>query len=128
MRGIMLALAVVATMCVPAAWSQSDAPHGDVHLDGAFEVAVFSTSGHTYALVGAAGAIQVVDVTDPHSPVPVSTMTGQVSGFEGMEGVVDIEIMNKSHSTYAVAADYVNGTVWVVDVTDPRSPLLVSRV
>ena len=128
MRGIMLALAIVAVMCVPAAWSQSDAPHGDVYLDGAFEVAVFSTSGHTYALVGAAGAIQVVDVTDPHSPVPVSAVTGQVSGFEGLGGVVDIELMNKSHSTYAIAADYVNGTMWVVDVTDPHSPLLVSRV
>ncbi|MCE2508179.1 MAG: hypothetical protein J4G04_02595 [Nitrosopumilaceae archaeon] len=129
MRGVMLALAViVAAMCVPAAWSQSDAPYEGVHLDGAFEVAVFSAPGHTYALVGAAGAIQVVDVTDPHSPAPVSVITGQMSGFEGMEGVVDIEIMNKSHSTYAIAADYVNGTMWVIDITDPRSPVLVSRV
>ena len=124
----MLALAIVAAMCVPAAWSQSYAQHEDVYLDGAFEVAVFSTSGHTYALVGAAGAIQVVDITDPHSPVSVSAVTGRVSGFEGMGGVVDIEIMNKSHSTYAIAADYVNGTMWVIDVTDPHSPALVSRV
>lgn len=129
MRGVVLALAaIVAAMCVPAAWSQSDVTYGDVHLDGAFEVAVFSASGHTYALVGAAGAIQVVDVTDPHSPVPVSVVTGQMPGFGGLGGVVDIEIMNESHSTYAIAADYVNGTVWVIDVTDPHSPVLASRV
>jgi hypothetical protein len=129
MREILLALAAAATiLCAPAAWSQSDAPHGGVHLDGAFAVAVFSASGNTYALVGAAGAIQVVDVTDPHLPMPVYAVTAQTPGFEGMDGVVDIEIMSTPDSTYAIAADYVNGTVWVINVTDPHSPLLTSRI
>lgn len=123
---VALVVALVVVLSSPVAWSQS--VDTQVHLNGALAVSVFHISDRTYALAGSTGAIQVADVTDPHSLVPVSSVTAQTPGFEDMRGVIDIEIMTMSGSTYAIAADYVAGIVWVIDVSSPHSPTYVSQI
>ena len=128
MLGALLLVAVaVAAAAAPAAWSDSAQP-GEARLDDAFAVAVFSSSGQTYSAVGAAGAVQILNVTDPLSPAPVSAVSGQTPGFAGIAGAVDIEMLEGLDSTHAVAADFVNGTVWMIDVTDPLSPTFASSI
>ena len=126
LRGLLALATMVAVLGAPAAWSQSS--DDDVWLEGVFAVATYDVSERTYALAGAAGALQVVDVTDPHSPAHVSGVSGETAGFGGMGHIVDIEVVRDMDHVYAVAADYVAGVVWIVDVTDPHSPAHVSGI
>ena len=126
LRGLLALATMVAVLGAPAAWSQSS--DDDIRLEGVFAVATYDVSERTYALAGAAGALQVVDVTDPHYPAYISGVSGQTAGFGGMGHIVDIEVVHGLDHVYAVAADYVAGAVWIVDVTDPHYPAYVSRV
>ena len=126
LRGLLALATMVAVLGAPAAWSQSS--DDDIRLEGIFAVATYGVSERTYALAGAVGALQVVDVTDPRSPAHISGVSGETAGFGGMGHIVDIEVVHGLDHVYAVAADYVAGSVWIVDVTDPRSPAYVSRI
>lgn len=126
LRGLLMLATVVAVLGAPAAWSQSS--DDEIRLEGVFAVATYDVSERTYALAGVAGALQVVDVTDPHSPSYMSGVSGDTADFAGMGHIVDIEVVHNLDHIYAVAADYVAGTVWIVDVTDPHSPAYVSSI
>ena len=126
LRGLLILATLVAVLGTPLAWSQSS--DDAIPLEGIFAVATYDASERTYALAGAAGALLVTDVTDPHSPTYVSDVSAETAGFVGMGHIVDIVVVYNADQVYAVAADYVAGVVWIVDVTDPHSPTYVSRI
>ena len=67
-------------------------------------------------------AIQVIDITRPDIPVPVTSIRDDRSGFEALEGPRDMELYMASGRTYALVASWDDDAVQVIDVTDPTDP------
>ena len=91
------------------------------YLDGASGVDVYRAAGSTYAVVASRmdDAIQIVDVTDPTNPVPVSDLADDDTLSLG--GAYDVDVYAADGRIYAaVAAAYDDG-VQIIDVTDPGS-------
>ena len=111
------------TSPVPVA-SFEDGVGGFDALEGPFEIVVVTAHGTTYALVASllAGAVQVVDMSDPASPVPVAAIKDGVDGFEELGGAISIAIVNTQDGTYALVAGFTDDAIQVIDVTDPAAP------
>lgn len=76
--------------------------------------------GRTYVL-GAGGAVSMVEITDPRRPVPLGSMRDGEGGFDVLDGALQVEALHRHDGrVYAMA---VGGEgLQVIDVTDPRSP------
>merc|ERR1711968_73525 len=81
----------------------------------------------TYAIVAASGdgGIQIVDVSDPSSPVAAGSATDGQGGFTRLGGARDASTFVLGDSTYAIVASapYAGGGIQIVDVSDPVSPV-----
>ncbi len=99
-------------------------------LDHPIGIAVQEISGRTYALVASHGddAVQIIDVTDPASPVPASSVFDGQDGFDALDGAIDITVAEISGRTYAFVAALDDDAVQIIDVTDPASPVPASSV
>ena len=99
----------------------TDGVGGFAGLGGAWDVAIAEISGKTYAVVAARDddSVQVVDITDPASPVPVAGLTDGVGGFTELDGAWDVAIAEISDRTYAVVAAYLDDGIQIIDITDP---------
>ncbi len=114
----------------------SIARHGEngFVLFGARDTTVFWSEGRAYALVASAGrtetgfhsAVQIVDITDPAAPAPVSTVYDGAHGFEALSAVVHSDVFEAGGGLYAILADRGSGGVQIVDITDPARPAPVS--
>ena len=74
---------------------------------------------------------QLIDVTDPGSPVAVGNATHGVGGFtelEGARGAQSVDIITVSECTYAVVASWADNGVQLLNVTDPSVPAPVDAV
>lgn len=129
-------LVLLAAMISPmTALAQSESA---MEAQGAFDaldeprwVSVITTeSGSTYALVASYldNAVQVIDVTDPTAPVPVASIRNGEGGFEALAGPFDIEVVTASGATYALVVGWSDGTVQVIDMSDPSSPVPVAAI
>ena len=105
-----------------------DDTRGFEALDGARDVEVFDMYGRTYAMVAARidDGVQIIDVTDPANPAPVSAAFDDTGGFEALGGAADVEVFGMDGRTYAVVAAWDNNGVQIIDVTDPANPAPVS--
>ena len=104
--------------------SAVDGRDGFDSLDGASDVAIWVTAGRTYAAVAAYSddAVQVIDITDPANPTPVSSAVDGRDGFDSLDGPRDMEVVELSGRTYALVAAYSDDAVQVIDITDPAIP------
>ena len=109
--------------------SRADCSRFDA-LGKASEIAVAEISGRTYAFVAAPfdDGVQVIDVTDPASPVPASSVFDGQDGFDALAGANGVTVAEISSRTYALATATYDGSVQVIDVTDPASPVPASSV
>ncbi len=114
---------------VPVA-SLRDGEGGFEALGGGNAIAITTISGSTYALVAGYvdNAIQVIDMSDPTSPVPVAAIRDGEGGFEALAGPFDIEVITASGTTYALVAGWSDGAVQVIDMSDPTSPVPVAAI
>ena len=110
--------------------SLADGMGGFEALDGAAGVAVTDIAGNTYAVVASwdDGGMQIADITDPYTPIPVSAVFDGTGGFEALDGARDVAITEIGKSTYAVIASGNDGGVQIADITDPYAPMSVSAV
>ncbi len=94
------------------------------------DVAAVTISGHTYALVASRGdnAVQIIEITDPAAPLPVSSVFDEQDGFDALGRANDIETTTISGSTYALVTSLDDDAVQIIDITDPAAPLPVSSV
>ncbi|MCZ6777179.1 MAG: hypothetical protein O7D34_12105, partial [Ignavibacteria bacterium] len=76
---------------------------------------VDSTSGKEYAIVGTFGSVNIVDVTNPVTPVLVSTVSS-VPGF-------DVKVWR--HYVYSVTGGGGINQGGIVDISDPGNPQVV---
>ncbi len=97
-------------------------------LDGTISVATVRVGDSTYAL--AAGwnddGIQIIDISDPHSPVPVASIRDDTvtdeAGFDRLGGARSITTAVIGDSTYALVASVADNGVQIIDISDPHSP------
>ncbi len=109
----------------PAAVSSAtDGASGFDELAGASGVAVAEIGGSTYAVVASSSdsGIQIVNITNPSLPTPVSSATDGASGFARLSGASDVAVAGIGASTYAVVASMWDHGVQVVNITNPASP------
>ena len=102
-----------------------DGRDGFDSLDGASDVAIWVAAGRTFAAVAAYSddAVQIIEITDPANPVPVSGAIDGRDGFDSLDGPRDIAVVELSGRTYALVAAYSDDAVQIIDVTDPAMPL-----
>ena len=107
-----------------------DGSGGFSALDRARDVGIFEREGRTYAIVASEGddGAQIMDITDPTHPVPVSAVFDGSGGFTALDGANDIEILEREGRTYAIVAAVGGDGAQIMDITDPTHPVPVSAV
>ena len=125
-----LALAVAVA---PVAYAQSEPADEVVYFEALNEprwISLVTASDSTYALVISYldNGIQVIDVTDPAAPAPVTVIRDGEGGFEALAGGSMLTTVEISGNTYALAAGWLDHAVQIIDVTDPTAPAPVSVV
>ena len=97
-------------------------------LGGPQDIRVAHIGGETFAVVATAydNGLTIVDITDPHSPSPVSLVTDNHGGFEHLAAVQHLDVLEKDGRTLILATSYFENSVELIDITDPRSPRPVS--
>ena len=88
-----------------AAGAAIDGEGGFTALREAEAVSTFERGDNTYAIVAAFddSSIQLVDVSDPSNPVPVSSATDGQGGFTELDGAVPVSTFVRDGSTYAIS-------------------------
>ncbi len=99
-------------------------------LDGANDVEVFEKGGRIYAIVTAwdDDGVQIMDITNPIQPVPVSAVFDNFEGFSALDGANDVEVFEKGERMYALVTAWVDDGVQIMDITNPTQPVPVSAV
>lgn len=106
--------------------SVRDGERGFDTLDGVRQVEVLRTPGGLiYAVAAGWEGLQVIEVTDPGSPVVAGTLTNGTGGFEVMGWIISTAVLQQpgEGNNYLLVADHGRG-IHVVDFTDPRTPIL----
>ena len=99
-----------------------DGQDGFDTLQEATDVETANISGGTYAVVVGAEGMQIIDITNPATPRPASAVQVGRDGFEALGRALDVQIAQIFDRTYALVASWDNGSVQVVDVTNPEHP------
>ena len=92
--------------------------------------AVFDTGDRTYVIVATLydNATQIVDITDPADPAPVSAVLDGSDELGALSFPFDLEAFGIGDRTYVMVASSHDGGVHIVDVTDPAQPIPISTV
>ena len=108
--------------------SLSDDTDGFTELAWPSGVAIHDISNRTYAVVAASidFGVQIMDITDPASPLPVAAVTGNTDGFTDLDDATGVAIHDISNRTYAVVTARYG--MQIIDITQPDDPLPVAAV
>ena len=108
--------------------TMTDDAGGYERLDGASDIDTVTLSGSTFAVITAFDddGIQIVDVTNPANPRPVSSAADDLDGYEALDGARGVDIVSISGRTYAVVASYNEDAIQIIDLVNPYLPLPVS--
>ena len=99
-------------------------------LDNLQGVTTVTIDASVYALITdrAGDSVQIIDVTNPASPKPVSLITDGIDGYEELDGALGITTIKIKSSIYALVASYNDDGVQIIDITDPYNPASVSNI
>ena len=69
-------------------------------LEGAWDVSITRMSDRTYAVVTGYGddGVQIIDITDPRDPAPVSSVFDGEGGFDALFGIGGIDVTEIAES------------------------------
>ena len=106
-----------------------DGNRGFNTLDGASDVEIVSIGGVPYGVVTAKWdrGVQIIDLSDPESPAPVSAISDNTDGFEALAGANKVEIVPSPIGTLAIVSSILDDAVQVIDVSNPENPLPVQH-
>ena len=112
---------------VPVVWRTDDFD-GFTHLDEPRNIAITEISGRTYALVTALNdkGVQIIDITDPLTPVPVTGLAAGINGLTYLGFVAYVATAEISGRTYALITAPANNLMHIINITDPASPVPVT--
>ena len=107
-----------------------DEQDGFDSLFSAWDIVIVEISGQTYALVTGYDdhGLQIVDITNPGSPRPTSSIFDYMSGFDALTNPEDIAVVRLDGQTYALVTSYHNHSVQIIDITDPDRPLPTASI
>ena len=90
-------------------------------LNGATDVEVYNVGGNAYAIVASMGdgGAQIMDITDPARPAPVSSVFDYSDGFSALYGAIGVEAYDMEGSTYAIVTAMADGGIQIMDMTPP---------
>ena len=82
---------------------------------------MFERDGRTYAIVAAGddGGVQIMDITNPIHPTPISAVFDGLGGFSALGGPSDVEVFERDGRTYAIVTAWSDGGVQIMDITHP---------
>ena len=98
-------------------------------LEGPASITTARIGASTYALVAASDddGVQIVDITDPASPLPVASFddgdtvgSGTYDELDDPRYIITVGIGSR---TYALVASFADHGVQIIDITDPASPV-----
>ena len=94
-------------------------------LGGPSDIAILTTPDKTYALVAnlLSSSIQIVDITDPSNPLPTASISDEQGGFDALDGVRSVDLVEVSGMIYALGAGWNEDAIQIIDITDPSNPL-----
>ena len=113
----------------PAA-SILDDTDGFEALGGARDFVLTTMNDRTYGVVAGYSddAVQIIDITVPYNPTPISAIFDDTDGFEALGGASGIDIVTISEYTYLIVASKSDGAVQIVNITDPAHPKPISAI
>ena len=99
-------------------------------LDYARSITITTIGSSTYALVASETdrGVQIIDITTPSDPKPVSDFDDGDTGFTTLRGAQYITTTTIGSSTYALVAANRDNGVQIIDITDPYHPDPVSAI
>ena len=99
-------------------------------LDNPFGITTVTINSSTYALVTAfnGDGVQIIDITDPSNPSPVSVITDGVGGYKELDGAIHVTTVTIDSSTFALVASVWDNGVQIIDITDPYNPAPASAI
>ena len=92
-------------------------------LEGAHSITTTRIGDSHYALVASIhdDGVQIINITDPASPLPVAALTdGQA--YPELDGARTVITTQIGDSHYALVAGVSDGGVQIIDITDPAHP------
>ncbi len=91
------------------------------NLDGVSDTTISEIDGRTYALVVASAdnGVQIIDITDPGSPVAV---TDDENGFTELDGANSVAVSEIDGRTYALVVALGGDGVQIIVITVPTNP------
>ena len=101
----------------------------DLALKSAHSIEIISINGRTYALVASPGedAMQIIDVTHPVLPFPVSTVRNGTE-YPALSSPHDVTAIKVENSTYALLSAITDDSIQIIDITNPESPQPASHI
>ena len=109
-------------------WAIFDDAGGFAALNGPHDVEVFEQGGRAYAIVTTHDDIQIIDISDPSAPSPVSAVFDDIDGFAALNGPSDVEVFEQGARTYAIVTSFWDNGIHIADISDPSAPSPVSAV
>ena len=102
---------------------------GNLALSGVNSIDTISINDRTYALVASAGesAMQIIDVTHPTLPFPVSTARHGTE-YPALLQPHDVTAIKVENSTYALLSAINDDSIQIIDITNPESPQPASHI
>lgn len=113
-----------------SAASIRDDTDGFEALGGAQDFVLSTIKNRIYgAVVGHSdNAVQIIDITIPNNPKPISAMFDDTDGFEALGGASGIDAVTIHEHTYLVVASKSDNAVQIVNMTNPAHPRPVYAV
>lgn len=90
-------------------------------------IEIFNINNRTYGIIVdyIRDALQIVDITNPTLPLPVSVMYDEYDDVEELDGPFDVEVLRSGDKVYALATGHYDDGIQVIDITDPALPKAV---
>ena len=103
---------------------------GYTNLNDPSDIATVTINSSTFALVTSPNdnGVQIIDITDPYNPDPVSTINDDMDGYTTLGGAVSVTTVTIDSSTFALVAAFYDGGVQIIDITDPYNPDPISAI
>ena len=102
-----------------------DGEDGFEILEKAISVTTVHIGDHYYALVAAQedDGVQMINITDPYNPVPVTHLSNGEGGFEDLDDTKSVTTVHIGDHYYALTTAEGNNGVQMIDITDPVRPV-----
>ena len=102
-----------------------DGEDGFEILEKAISVTTVHIGDHYYALVAAQedDGVQMINITDPYNPVPVTHLSNGEGGFEDLDDTKSVTTVHIGDHYYALTTAGGNNGVQMIDITDPVRPV-----